>query len=489
MKRSLLILIISLLTCLWIIAQPVDYTCALKAANAMLAKEGNDKFIIHESYNVRHENSDLFFVFNLLPQGYIIISGDTDLPPVLAFSFTDNYFNALIWENPLQDLLIADVVKKIKNRSLLPVSFVNANHEKWNTLPAGRQEILNSDIQKLAPELLDQWPPAGTTPTGGWLQDNWTQSAPYNNYCPMDHTTNQRSLAGCPAVAMAMIMNFHKTTNSIQFSDNDDYQHNYSGNIYVIDNDCDSYDFPCFPDLNNYLDTLEQHYINNVSITNNDRATLVFACGVAATQVFASAGSGTFSVSQALAAYQRFDCTTATLLSASDTGLYSRLTQNMKDTLPAHLAVVDQSWSTGHNVVADGYRSDGYYHLNFGWGGSYNGWYLIPSGIPYNLTVIEGLIVDILKNPSVSVSDFKQPDVNIIVYPNPANDCITLQFLNPENRSYTLVIYNAKGQIVRKMDDIKNAVRFDNTGMECGFYFFRLQNNSGIAGYGKFIIE
>ena len=67
----------------------------------------------------------------------------------------------------------------------------------------------------------------------------------------------------------------------------------------------------------------------------------------------------------------------------------------MMDARPAHLAIVDPGWTMGHNVVVDGYNTDNYYHLNFGWGGSYNGWYLLPDEIPYGLTVIEGLIVDI----------------------------------------------------------------------------------------------
>jgi len=34
-------------------------------------------------------------------------------------------------------------------------------------------------------------------------------------------------------------------------------------------------------------------------------------------------------------------------------------------------------------------------------GGAYNGWYLIPDELPYSLTVIEGVIIDILKNTAV----------------------------------------------------------------------------------------
>lgn len=38
----------------------------------------------------------------------------------------------------------------------------------------------------------------------------------------------------------------------------------------------------------------------------------------------------------------------------------------------------------GHAFVCDGYQGTGYYHFNFGWGGSYNGYYytqnLTPGG-------------------------------------------------------------------------------------------------------------
>ena len=76
---------------------------------------------------------------------------------------------------------------------------------------------------------------------------------------------------------------------------------------------------------------------------------------------------------------------------------YQRLADNMMQALPAHLAVVDPGWSYGHNVVVDGYDDgDGRFHLNFGWGDhAANGWYLLPDEMPYGLTVIEGIIVDI----------------------------------------------------------------------------------------------
>jgi hypothetical protein len=187
----------------------------------------------------------------------------------------------------------------------------------------------------------------------------------------------------------------------VTFTDSDDYYHSYGGNNYWIDNNFVQYGFKSFPQLNTYLQTLQSHYENQIPPTNDDKAAITFACGVAATQVYGSGGSGTFGVNQAFEAYQRFNCTTVSLLDADDPDLYERMSSNMKDALPAHLAVVNEGWTVGHNVVLDGYNTDNYYHINFGWGGSYNGWYLIPEELPYELTVIEGVVVDILKNTAV----------------------------------------------------------------------------------------
>ncbi len=71
--------------------------------------------------------------------------------------------------------------------------------------------------------------------------------------------------------------------------------------------------------------------------------------------------------------------------------MYPHLQQNIKDALPAHLALVDPGWTTGHNVVVDGYNTNDYYHLNFGWGGSANGWYLLPQEVPITSRWLKGL--------------------------------------------------------------------------------------------------
>ena len=150
------------------------------------------------------------------------------------------------------------------------------------------------------------------------------------------------------------------------------------------------------------MDTLRSHLQMNMTLTDDDKAALIFACGVAARQVYSCEVSGTYGVNQAYQAYNRFGLTENQLLKNQDSELFGRLRMNMVDGLPAHLAVVIPDWSGGHNLVVDGYNTDDYYHLNFGWDGNWNGWYLLPQELPYDLTMIEGVIVDIMNRQTGS---------------------------------------------------------------------------------------
>lgn len=327
-------------------------------------------------------------VFSLRPAGFVVVSADDDLPPVVAYSFSDDIPRSGPQREKWLALIRMDLSLRLAQVSMLPEAAIAARREAWLTL-------IDGDPASVAQKRFEQWPAAGTTPTGGWLEQNWHQGAPYNAMCPIDPVTGARSVAGCPAVAMAQILHYHHTTNHTRFSDDDDYFHGYSGRNFWIDDDYKIHDFASFPDLNAALEALLIRYRNGIPITNDDRAALTFACGVAAHQVYTSSVSGTFGVSQAVQAYTRFGVTGFELLGEFHPDLYARMADNMKHALPVHFAVLDPGGGSGHNLVVDGYNTDDYFHLNFGWGGSSNGWYLLPDEIPYSLTQVEGAIVDI----------------------------------------------------------------------------------------------
>ena len=456
-------------------AEPITLETATKLVIAKIAHSGKgSEFSISNIRAFGDSSGTIFYAAELSPTGYMIVTADTELPPVIAYSFQDK----LDSEGDFFKILKFDIRNRMQCRDKIPPVMISQRKMQWDAF------INGSPKDNL---IFTQWPPAGTTSTGGWLETNWTQNPPYNQMCPMDPVTSARSYVGCPATAMAQILNYHRTTNHTVFDDGDDYYHNYAGRTYWIDNDYAANGFPSFPELNVFLDTLNVHFQNHILPTDQDKAALSFACGVAATQVFTSEGSGTFSVNQAYAAYQRFGCNTAELLFPTDSTLFDRLIQNMKDSLPAHFAIVDESNTTGHNVVVDGYNTDNYFHVNFGWGGSNNGWYLLPDEMPYSLTVIEGVVVDILKTEFASVPIIEDhPQFEI--FPNPAKETLTIELAgNPQNGS-VVEIYNVQGKLLARFSDIKKKTVADISTFPSGLYVVKVKGDKGVA-IRKLVVE
>ena len=340
----------------------------------------SDFFEIKDNYDYT-----LMYIFNLESQGYIVVTANRILPPIIAYSFSNN-FGSNSDENILLNLLKTDISIRLNHQDKIPKNIVENRYELWAKY--------FTDIDFIGPHNSKNF-------IGPLLDTKWSQNSPYNDFCPIDLGSGTKSVAGCPAVAMAQILNYHRTTQNVQFDDNDDYRHNYGGNNYWIDDDHETYDFPSFPELNSYLQTLENHYENEIPLTDEDKAAINFACGVAAKQVYNPSGSGTFGVNQAYDAYLRFSFDDVELLDEDDEELYDRLQENILEGLPAHIAVVNEEWTVGHNMVVDGYN-DGKYHINFGWGGPYDAWYDLPDELPYELTVIEGIVVDIFPNNAES---------------------------------------------------------------------------------------
>ena len=455
MKKLILFILISISFLTISFSQTINYSDAEKVARNKIVLMGDkhsysiigDANIITDQYN-----QPLFFVFNLSPAGYIVVTSRTDLPPVIAYSFENNFTSDNSLQNPLCELIITDIESRIASIGTLHKNTLEVRKKDWENLLAGTID---------SKTMFQQWPEAGTTSTGGWLETNWTQSSPYNIYCPIDPVTSQRSYVGCPATAMAQIVNYYEAINSTKFTDDDDYYHSYAGRNFWIDDDHEEYGFLSFPDINVFLASIATKYEVITPLTNDEKAALSFACGVAAHQVFTSEGSGTFGVDQALDAYMKFGFNDALLLDGSDTSMFSIMSQNIMEARPIHLAVVNEQWNSGHNVVVDGYNTDSYYHVNFGWGGSNNGWYLLPQEFPLQLTVIEGVIVDIAYPPVYTdISNFTTNNINNIkIYPNPAKDFLTIELNIFDAERITVSIIDITGRTV--FNTSQNIIRVD----------------------------
>jgi len=366
----------------------VDFSdVALEIVEGKLIQLQKEKYlasVVSEPFGSPKE--PLFFVVGLEPVGFMVVSVDESLPPVIAYSFQNDFGSLVASKNKALELLLCDLSSRKEFVESLPDSFNLGYAEQRESLRT--QSFQYSKID-------ERWPPEGSTPTEGWLVTQWNQNDPYNRLCPLDG--EQRSLAGCPSITMAQILNYHETTMNVMFNDSDDYYHNYGRHFY-IDDDFEEYGFPSFPNLNSLLQQAQIHYATD-SVTDDDLAALIFACGVACTQVYSVGGSGTWGVDQAFDAYHRFGFDEVVLWEQATEQMYDAIKEDIKAARPVHLAVVTPAWDAGHNLNIDGYHSDGLYHLNFGWGGSADGWYLVPEDITvygYDFTVIEGVITNIV---------------------------------------------------------------------------------------------
>lgn len=432
-----------------------------------------DNYSVRELQTFGSGDTIDFYVAHLSPVGFIMVSGDERVHPVIGYSFTNNF-----GESEMIARFFKETIRfMVNNASLLSPKYLY-DVEQSRKLYLNDKSLGNRDFQ--------QWPQEGTTLNGGLLSTQWTQTAPFNLLCPLDN--GSRSYAGCPAVAMAQIMNYYRTTNQIVFGDSDDYYHNYT-NQFTIDDDYQTWGFPSFPELNTYLDTLNVHWQNNVTLTDTDKAALIFACGTVCNQVYSNQGSGTFGVYQAIAGYERFGCENAELFYSS-TALLPAMVANIQNAHPVHYAVVDINNTYGHNVVVDGYNTDHYFHVNFGYAGQYDGWYLLPEEMPMGLTVLEGAICNIM-TPGTKIPDINKPENALKIYPNPTSDIITIEYENILNEAAFIKIIDIKGEVVYQTEINTPSISFnaDTIGMP-GLYFASLKFKSGKnIGVKKFILQ
>ena len=288
---------------------------------------------------------------------------------------------------------------------------------------------------------------------------------------------------------MGQILNHLRTTQNTRFDDSDDYYANYASRQFHIDDDWDTYQFPSFPQLNVLLDSADAAFNRGEDLSDSLVAALIFASGVACKQVYTASpnlGSGTFSVDQAFAAYQRFGFTDCQLFREPDSLMYATLISNLQAGYPAHLAVENETGTSGHNVVVDGYReSDGKFHINFGWGGYKDNWYKLPdpNGYSYGWTKIEGLIVDIIPTTVSVVSREPSRQQPLEVYPNPVSDLLYLKELPCETVDYA--IFDVSGRMVAAGNSNGS---ISVSGLEKGLYLLQIKGEKQ-AATAKFVVK
>lgn len=283
---------------------------------------------------------EVFYLCNMPAEGFVLVSTNENLPEIFGYS---------------------------------SVAY-HADRE----LPAGLLDLMQSYVS-LSEGFSALAPLSAQVSVAPMLTTKWDQGDPYNRMCPRDGTT--RSMVGCVATAAAQVMKYYrwpekKGTGKI----------NYVTDSRKISVSVDLSENTLAWDL--MLDEYAPEQFSNAQA--NAVAKLMYTVGAACRMDYSYAESGTSLVDAVNGLSQYFGYDKDMYLLYGDiipADIWNEIiVREINQSRPVIFSGAAANGS-GHAFLLDGYETRSgsiYYHVNWGWSGSGDGYYLVnnltPSG-------------------------------------------------------------------------------------------------------------
>ncbi len=196
----------------------------------------------------------------------------------------------------------------------------------------------------------------------------WNQGAPYNALCPT--LSGRTSVTGCVATAMAQVL---KTYEYPQRCSGGSYSYSWrNGNKTLSLN---------FNDVELDWASMADSYGSNESAP--EVAELMKAVGYAAQMNYSPDASGASGVLLAEGLVRNFDYDCTLSYECREWYPLAQWQQMVYDEIAGGHALyydgANPDNTSGHAFVVDGYKSDGLFHLNWGWGGMSDGYFRLTA--------------------------------------------------------------------------------------------------------------
>ncbi len=277
-----------------------------------------------------------YYAFNA-SRGYVIVAGDDRAPAVLGYSDKGTF-------DP-------------------------------NNIPEAMQELLESYAEQIGS--LDSGVKVAahltaTNPIAPLITAQWDQTEPYNLLFP--NVRNQRAFVGCVATAMAQIMYYWK------------WPARPSGPIPAYTSATNGIYMPQLPVVNFDWDSMQDTYQSDDTSDGAYAASrLSLYCAQSVEMDFTRDGSGAMTYKVPVALYSLFNYSISGRF--MQRGAYNTTAWEgmIIDELAAHRPVLysGSKRGGGHAFVCDGYDGNGRFHINWGWNGVSNGYFLLNVLDPY----------------------------------------------------------------------------------------------------------
>lgn len=344
---SIFLLATVMLHCGKAVAKELSVEKARQNAAAFLSKQSSMRKVSRGAMNAPAltlaytSNKGGVYVFNNSNGGYVLASGDDSTSPVLGYCPNGSFCYDAIPDG------LRYVIEEYENR-IEEARAAKATYET-RSIPEGRH-----DIDTLVTAV-------------------WYQKSPYNDLCPIDQNEGKRSITGCVATGMAMVMRYHqwpetgfdtvRVTNTKTTTEK-----------LWLDLSKSTYD---------WTNMLDKYDSTATEMQKTAVATLMRDAGYSVNMEY-SAGKGGSAANDALISYaliHNFGYDKGLHIERAlwynnaqwDSLAYSELAEGR----PLIFCGVS-THSGGHCFIIDGYEtSEGFYHVNWGWNGLDNGYYNI----------------------------------------------------------------------------------------------------------------
>ena len=308
------------------------------------------------------EEDPTFYVFNNPDgEGFVIVSGDSNTRSIIGYSFEGNISAPDEIPSPMQDYLscIDAEVKYVREN----ITSTGNNLKNYNENIAGTP-IVEIETAK------------------------WGQGAPFNKFCKT-YTGVSGAQTGCVPTAFAIVMRHHQWPSHgngtlTWYYDGDGDEATYDPIEELTDLSARNYDWGNMPlSFSSY--TEEQA---------TQVATIMSDLGKAFGVSYSTSNDGT-SVSdpgstQLMNKYFNYSNVTVSSLRYGDDidSWIQQLKGSLANNNPVPYAAYNSVTGSRHMFVVDGYTDTDYFHFNWGWSGSDNGWYqlttMTPGGYNYS---------------------------------------------------------------------------------------------------------
>lgn len=351
MKRFAMIVLLLMAVAIGFSAS-VDIQTIERVANNFALERWGEGYQVQYSLALESNHQDSYIrVVVFKPKGFALVAADDAAMPIIGYSIESNWGDADI---PPQMQFLMDgwimQMQAIVSQRMAPTVEIQHEWSRYSVATARFSPDRNyRDVSPLVNSI-------------------WGQGTYYNAQCPSG------TPVGCVATAMSQIMRYWRYPTIGQGS------HSYTCNPYgtqSADFGSTTYNWAAMP--------------ASVTSTNTSVATICRHAGVAVDMQYAPDGSGAYSedVPAALINYFRYS-NTAQIYNKSS---YS---SNTWDTMMR--GEIDNSRPVyysgsgpagGHAFVIDGYQGTSSFHVNWGWNGSYNGYFTLnalnPGGDTFNV--------------------------------------------------------------------------------------------------------